>query len=102
MRIEDNHMKKIMITAALLAMIGAAPAKAEVIDVSTIKCSDLAAMKADEASYLLIWLHGYFGGKAGDTTIDLAAMEDAGKAIGEKCAENPDLGLMTAITQLAQ
>jgi hypothetical protein len=53
-------------------------------------------------SYVLIWLHGYFGGKAGDTTIDLAAFEENGKAIGEKCAENGELGLMTVISQLAE
>ena len=95
-------MKKYLIAAALLTALGGAGAKAETIDVSTIKCSDMATMKADEASYLLIWLHGYFGGKAGDTTIDLAALEDAGTAIGDKCASNPELGLMTAITQLTQ
>ncbi len=95
-------MKKLIIAAALLAMVGAAPAKAEVIDVSTVKCSDLATMKEDEISYLLIWLHGYYGGKAGDTTIDLASLESAGGAIGEKCGANPELGLMTAIQQMVQ
>jgi acid stress chaperone HdeB len=95
-------LKKLWVAAAMLAFLGTVPAKAEVVDISTIKCSDLIAMKTDEASYILMWLHGYFGGKAGDTTIDLAAMESAGAAIGEKCAENPELGLMTAIQQLTQ
>jgi acid stress chaperone HdeB len=99
---ERNKMKKLLFAVAILGLTQTTPSYAEVIDVSTIKCSDLATMKTDEASYLLMWLHGYFGGKAGDTTIDLSAMEAAGKAIGDKCAENPDLGLMTAITQLTQ
>jgi len=94
-------MKKLALLAAL-AVLNAQAAKAEVVDVSTIKCSELGTMSKDEASYILIWLHGYYGGKAGDTTIDLAALEKAGTAIGEKCATNPDLGLMTAITQLSQ
>jgi acid stress chaperone HdeB len=95
-------MKKVLFATAIFSILGNSPAKAEVVDISTVKCSDLIAMKTDEASYILMWLHGYFGGKAGDTTIDLAAMESAGSAIGEKCAENPELGLMTAIQQLTQ
>ncbi len=94
-------MKKLVLFA-VLAVLGAQTAKAEVVDVSTIKCSDLIAMTKDEASYVLIWLHGYYGGKAGDTTIDLTALEKSGTAIGEKCAANPELGLMTVITQLTQ
>jgi acid stress chaperone HdeB len=73
-----------------------------VIDVSTIKCNDLASMSKEDASYLLIWMHGYFGGKAGDTTIDLAALETNGGAIGEKYGASPELGFMTVVTQLAE
>ena len=93
-------MIKKILGAAILAMLATAPAKAEVIDISTIKCKDLGAMSKDEASYILIWLHGYFGGKAGDTTIDLTAFEANGAKIGEICGANPELGLMTAITKL--
>ncbi len=95
-------MKKLVIATAIAVFATSAFARAEVIDVSTIKCSDLGTMSKDEASYVLIWLHGYYGGKAGDTTIDLAALESAGTAIGEKCAANPELGLMTAIDQLGK
>lgn len=91
-----------LLAAAVLVFLATSSAKAEVIDISTIKCKDLGTMSKEEVSYVLIWLHGYFGGKAGDTTIDLAAFEENGKKIGEKCAENGELGLMTAITQLAQ
>ena len=62
--------------AAVLALMLTGSAKAEVIDISTIKCKDLETMSKDEVSYVLVWLHGYFGGKAGDTTIDLAAFEE--------------------------
>jgi acid stress chaperone HdeB len=97
-----HFMKKLLGLATLAATLSTLPAHAEVIDVSTVKCSELATMKPEEASYLFIWLHGYFGGQAGDTTIDLGAMEAVGTAIGEKCAANPELGLMTAIQQLGQ
>ncbi len=93
-------MKRIIAAVAILTFFGGVSARAEVIDMSTIKCSEMMKMTKDEASYLLIWLHGYYGGKAEDTTIDLAALEANSALIGEKCAANPELGLMTAIQQV--
>jgi acid stress chaperone HdeB len=92
-------MKKHIIAAAMSLAASFTGARAEVIDLATVKCSDLASMSAEDASYLFIWLHGYFGGKAGDTTMDLGGMEASGKAIGEYCADNPDVGVMSAVTQ---
>ena len=98
----NRNMKKLAAYAIAMVLCGVAPACAEVIDISTIKCGDLAKMSQEEVSYLLIWLHGYYGGKAEDTTIDLTALETVSKDIGEKCAENPEFGLMTAVTQVTQ
>ena len=92
-------IKTFVLTVGLL-MASSAVAQAEVIDLSTVKCSDIAKMSESEGSYIMIWLHGYYGGKAGDTTLDTESFEATGKAIGEACAENPELGLMTAINQL--
>ena len=58
---KDLMFKKIA-AAAVLAVLFAGSAKAEVIDISTIKCKDLGTMSKDEVSYVLVWLHGYFGG----------------------------------------
>jgi acid stress chaperone HdeB len=94
-------MTKLMITVAALAAL-ALPAKAETVDVSTLKCSELMAMNQDEIGSMLLWLHGYYGGQANDTTIDLSAFEPMGTAIGEKCAAEPELGVMTAIKQITE
>lgn len=93
-------MKKIILAAAVSAVVCSGAARSEVLDVSTIKCDAVLKMSKEEAGYLMIWLHGYYGGKSGDTTIDVAGLEESGTAIGEKCAANPDLGLMTAIRQI--
>ncbi len=92
-------MKKHLIVAALAMLAFASPSKAEVIDLATIKCSELANMSSEDASYLFTWLHGYFGGQAGDTTMDLANMESSGKTIGEYCAVNPEVGIVSAVQQ---
>lgn len=93
-------MKKIYAAMALAILLNSVPARAEVVDVSTIKCSEILAMSTEEKSYILIWLHGYYGGKASDTTIDLTGLGDTGQLIGKKCGANPNLGLMTAVEQL--
>jgi acid stress chaperone HdeB len=93
-------MLKTLSVACALVALTTLPVRAEVIDLSTIKCSDIGKMGEEEGSYLMIWLHGYYGGKAGDTTLDTESFEAAGKAIGEACGENPDLGLMTVINQI--
>jgi acid stress chaperone HdeB len=92
-------LKKLVVVVALAGVISGT-VQAEVIDLSTIKCADIAKMSEEEGSYLMIWLHGYYGGKAGDTTLDTDSFEAAGKAIGDSCAENPELGLMTVINQI--
>jgi acid stress chaperone HdeB len=92
-------LKKLMIVAGVVLATTTAT-QAEVIDLSTIKCSDIAKMSDDEGSYLMIWLHGYYGGKAGDTTMDTDSFDAAGKAIGEECGANPELGLMTVINKI--
>ena len=57
-------MKKIFVLAAL-SIFATSPAQAEVVDVSTIKCAELGKMTKDEASYILIWLHGYMAARPG-------------------------------------
>jgi acid stress chaperone HdeB len=98
----DFTMKKLLAAAFAATTLMILPARAEVIDVSTIKCSDLTSMSTEEASYLLIWLHGYYGGKAEDTTIDLKSFETVAGDMGAKCAENPELGIMTAVQQVTE
>jgi hypothetical protein len=92
----------ILKTAAAAAMLAAslAPAAAESLDVATIKCSDLAAMSQDEGAILIMWLHGYYGGMAGDTVIDFDALSTVAGAVGESCAESPDTGVMTVLKQV--
>ena len=82
-------MKRILAATLLTLALAPAPASAEVIDLATVKCSDLASMSEEDVSYFFVWLRGYFGGKAGDTTMDLSAVEDAGKTIGAYCGQIP-------------
>jgi acid stress chaperone HdeB len=89
-----------LLNASLAALVGLATmVQAEVIDLATVKCSDMQSMSNEDGAYLFVWLHGYYGGQAGDTTMDLKAMEASGQAIGEYCASNPEVGVLSAVQQ---
>nr|WP_316652015.1 HdeA/HdeB family chaperone [uncultured Gellertiella sp.] len=81
---------------ALLSLC-ATQARAEVLDMSTLKCSDTANWSEDEAALVMFWLHGYYGGKADDTRVDFEAITAVAKQLAEACAANPDVGVMSAL-----
>ena len=93
-------MKRILAATAMAAALFSAPATAETIDLATVKCSELATMPQDDAAFLFTWLLGYAGGQAGTTTMDLSAMESMGTEIGEYCGANPDVGILSAATEV--
>jgi acid stress chaperone HdeB len=99
-------MKRILAAAALAALAFSAPAhfstpaQAETIDLATVKCSELATMDEQGATFMFTWLLGFASGQAGTTTMDLTAMESMGTEIGEYCGKNPDVGLLSAATQV--
>jgi acid stress chaperone HdeB len=78
-------------------MLCATQSHAEILDMSTLKCSDTAEWSEDEAGLVMFWMHGYYGGKAGDTRVDFDAITAVAAKLSEACAANPDIGLMTAL-----
>ncbi len=95
-------MRKILTALALAAAtLCSHPATADTVDVATVKCSDLAGMGQEEGTFLFVWILGYLGGQAGATTLDLSEMESFGKSVGEYCAANPDVGVLSAAADAA-
>jgi hypothetical protein len=45
-------MTRTLTAAAIAALFLSAPAHAETVDLATVKCSELADMKADDASFM--------------------------------------------------
>jgi len=91
-------MKKTFAAAMLaLATFSAVPASAESLDISTLKCSDLADMKAEEIGMLLAWIDGYLGGQSDDTRLDLDRFNANADAAAKTCEEDPSTGLLTAL-----
>ena len=95
-------MKKIMALAGLSLVLGMGQAKAETIDLSTIKCGDFLKMSKDDIGSIMLWLAGYEAGKSETPTFDTAAFEKVAGVVGETCAKNADLGLVTAMKQASE
>lgn len=93
-------MTRTLAATAIAALLLSAPAHAETVDLATVKCSELADMKTEDASFMFAWMLGYAGGQSGTTTLDLSAMEAVGTNIGEYCAANPEVGLLSAATEV--
>lgn len=76
------------------------PARAEVVDMAAITCGELLEMKPEEAGSILLWTHGFFGGLADDTKFDVKAFQEITVEIGQYCAKNKKVTLLSAVKAL--
>jgi acid stress chaperone HdeB len=90
-------MRKLPIVAAiLLGSLGAQPASAQVIDMSTLKCGEFLKSGADNSGILLMWLSGYFANDDEVTTVDFEKLRRDGVKIATYCKEHSTMGLLDA------
>ncbi|MBV9832836.1 MAG: hypothetical protein JO055_00430 [Alphaproteobacteria bacterium] len=85
---------------AATALPFSAPARAEVVNMATITCKDLLESKPDEIGVMLVWLHGYYGGRSGDTKFDVEEFARGSQKIAEHCKQNMSITVMQAIERI--
>ena len=91
------------LSAAILAaslMMTAAPASAQVVDISTIKCKEFVDSGKDAIALIMMWLDGYYHAEDDAAVIDFDKMKVSGQKLGEYCAANPSHGLLTAAEEI--
>jgi acid stress chaperone HdeB len=76
------------------------PAFADDIDLSTWTCKKFRSADKDTIGIILSWLDGYYRGEDDPPVIDTDKFTDNAKKLGEYCAANPDIGLITATDKL--
>jgi len=94
-----NLLTAAAVAALLLPVSAALPALAagpNETDIAAITCKDLITAKKDDAGTIMIWLHGFFAGKADDTTFNMDSFGKSAEQMGAYCAEHPDIGVMSA------
>ena len=74
-----------------LALAPACVAHAAQIDMGKLTCKGfLQAMPKDPGGANLMWMSGYFAGKAGETIFDTERHMKASRQLGYVCRNNPD------------
>jgi acid stress chaperone HdeB len=92
-------MRKLAISAITLGMF-CAPAYAQKMDVSVIKCRDMATHSADKNALILMWLQGYYSDEDASPIIDFDKMLRDEKKLVEYCEKNPDHSIITAADEV--
>ena len=93
-------MTHVAIAALVAVTLLPAPAAAQVVDLSTIKCKDFLDSNKETIGYIMMWLDGYFTGEDDPAVVDFDKMKQHGEKLGEYCAKNPTHGLLTAAEEV--
>jgi acid stress chaperone HdeB len=87
----------VVLAAALLA---AAPARAQVIDMSTVTCADFTSRPPEQMANIMFWLEGYYTEDDDPTTIDFAEFKSTLEKLLIYCKDNPTVGVLTAADEV--
>ena len=88
-------MKRLFAAAALAVAVFATPAQAQKLDLSTITCKEFLASGQENIGFILMWMDAYFRDEDSPAVIDFDKMKTIGGKLGEACAKNPTMGLIT-------
>jgi hypothetical protein len=88
--------KKIAGAVVVAALLAAAPAVAQVVDLSTIKCKEFAELPKDTINAITMWLDGYYTDEEDPAVVDFDKLKAKADKLGAFCVQNPRMGLLTA------
>ena len=91
---------KLAATVAMIAAFACGHASAATIDLSTIKCKEFLAQSKEDIGLTLAWLDAYYKDEDAPAVIDTDKFVENAKKLGAYCAQNPDMGLITASDEL--
>jgi acid stress chaperone HdeB len=91
---------RVALAAFLVLMLLTAPASAQALDLSTIKCKEFLESGKETIAFIMMWLDGYFTGEDDPAIVDFEKMKQKGEKLGAYCAKNPGHGLLTAADEV--
>jgi acid stress chaperone HdeB len=89
--------------ALLLAaglMLSPVPARAVVLDLSTMSCKQFVESSPDEIKMVLTWMDGWYKGDSEEAIIDTDVFVENAKKFGAFCGKNPTLSIVTAAEKI--
>jgi acid stress chaperone HdeB len=96
-------MKPVKLRHALIAaamLIYAAPAHAQVLDLSTLKCGEFLKSGKDAIAYIVIWLDGYHSDQDASAVMDFSKIATKVERFGEYCGKNPGTDMVSAAKEV--
>ena len=88
-----------MLFAAAL-VLRSLPARAVVLDLSTLTCKQFVEGGDDEIKMVLTWMDGWYKGDEDEAIIDTDVFVDNAKKFGEFCAKNPTISIVNAAEKI--
>jgi acid stress chaperone HdeB len=87
-----------IIGAALVvaSAVVSAPARAEVLDLSTLRCRDFVAISKDKLPLIMMWIEGYHTEEDEPAVIDFNKVKDNTEKLLTYCQSHPVLRLLIA------
>ena len=97
----ENFMKTTvsMLFAAAFAL-SSVPARAEVLDLSTLTCEQFLKGGDDEIKMVLTWMDGWYKGDDDKAIIDTNVFVENAKKFGAYCAANPTISIVNAAEEI--
>src|SRR5215210_607503 len=84
-------MKVLRVLAiCIAASVFAAPAGAQVVNLSKMPCKEFLATGKDGITFIWAWLYGYYADQDADPVIDFGKLIAKGQALAEACQKSPN------------
>ena len=90
---------RLMLFAAVLAL-PSVPARAVVLDLSTMTCKQFIEGGDDEIKMVLTWMDGWYKGDQDEAIIDTDVFVANAKKFGTFCAANPTISIVNAAEKI--
>jgi len=87
-----------IISAAVViaSVVASSPARAEVLDLSTLRCRDFSAISKEKLPLIMMWLDGYHTEEDEPAVIDFDKVKDNTEKLLTYCQSHPALRLLIA------
>jgi acid stress chaperone HdeB len=81
---------------ATALVLSSVPARAEVLDLSTLSCKQFLEGGDDEIKMVLTWMDGWYKGDDDKAIIDTNVFVENAKKFGAYCGKNPTMSIVNA------
>jgi hypothetical protein len=93
-------MKALLMLLTLTAMTATAPARAEKLDLSAVKCKDLIGRTKVQIDVVVLWLQGYYTLENAPRIVDYDKMQADSVKLVAYCRKNPNDSVVDAADEV--